>query len=132
MVHRGQGVSKADGAVACGCWRRRWSRRRLRASIPGRFGYWLDLGLIMFALYLVRLRGGIVAARPGACRASTGAGAGALPARRAAVSTSTALTKSFHSAQLLVSHRRNRCLVLELALECAAGANAAKLCIRCH
>jgi hypothetical protein len=51
VVHRGQGVSKlvarglallvaalVTAALAC--------------VIPGRFGYWLDLGLIMFALYL--------------------------------------------------------------------------------
>ena len=51
VVHRGQGVSK-------------WVARCLAALVavlvaaalarivPGRFGYWLDLGLIMFALYL--------------------------------------------------------------------------------
>ena len=37
----------------------------LARVVPGRFGYWLDLGLIMFALYLVRLRGRILAARLG-------------------------------------------------------------------
>ena len=31
VVHRGQGVSKADGAVAGGIWRRRWSPPRWRA-----------------------------------------------------------------------------------------------------
>jgi hypothetical protein len=51
VVHRGQGVSKRTArwlavlaaalvAVALG------------RVIPGRPGYWLDLGLIMFALYL--------------------------------------------------------------------------------
>jgi hypothetical protein len=52
VVHRGQGTSK-------------WVARCLAALVaalvaaalarivPGRFGYWLDLGLLMFALYLV-------------------------------------------------------------------------------
>jgi hypothetical protein len=51
VVHRGQGVSKQTArwlavlvavlvAVALG------------RIVPGRSGYWLDLGLIMFALYL--------------------------------------------------------------------------------
>jgi hypothetical protein len=51
VVHRGQGVSKlvARGlavlvaALAAAAFAR---------VIPGRAGYWLDLGLIMFALYL--------------------------------------------------------------------------------
>ena len=51
VVHRGQGVSKlttrwlsvlAVALVAAALWR----------VIPGRPGYWLDLGLVMFALYL--------------------------------------------------------------------------------
>jgi hypothetical protein len=51
VVHRGQGVSK----------RTSWALAVLAAAlvavalarlIPGRPGYWLDLGLIMFALYL--------------------------------------------------------------------------------
>jgi len=51
VVHRGQGVSK----------RTSWWLAVLVAAlvavalarvIPGRPGYWLDLGLIMFALYL--------------------------------------------------------------------------------
>jgi hypothetical protein len=51
VVHRGQGVSKrvmlglavlAAALVAAA----------LARAIPGRPGYWLDLGLIMFALYL--------------------------------------------------------------------------------
>jgi hypothetical protein len=51
VVHRGQGVSKrtvrwlsvlAVALVAAA----------LTHVIPGRPGYWLDLGLIMFALYL--------------------------------------------------------------------------------
>jgi uncharacterized membrane protein YjjP (DUF1212 family) len=51
VVQRGQGVSKtlarwlallAAGLVAAAFAR----------IVPGRFGYWLDLGLIMFALYL--------------------------------------------------------------------------------
>jgi hypothetical protein len=52
VVHRGQGVSKLvarclavliAGLVAAA----------LARVVPGRAGYWLDLGLIMFALYLV-------------------------------------------------------------------------------
>jgi hypothetical protein len=51
VVHRGQGVSKllmrwlsvlAVALVAAA----------LSRAIPGRPGYWLDLGLVMFALYL--------------------------------------------------------------------------------
>jgi hypothetical protein len=51
VVHRGQGVSKAIAgalavlaAVLVGA--------ALARIVPGRPGYWLDLGLIMFALYL--------------------------------------------------------------------------------
>jgi hypothetical protein len=52
VVHRGQGVSKVTA---------RWLAALVAAlvvaaltqAIPGRPGYWLDLGLIMFALYLV-------------------------------------------------------------------------------
>jgi hypothetical protein len=51
VVHRGQGVSKRTA---------RWLAvlaaalvaLELARVIPGRPGYWLDLGLIMFALYL--------------------------------------------------------------------------------
>jgi hypothetical protein len=51
VVHRGRAVSKT---VA------RWLAvlvaalvgAALARVVPGRFGYWLDLGLIMFALYL--------------------------------------------------------------------------------
>ncbi len=51
VVHRGQGVSKKLA---------RWLAAlavvlvaaALARIVPGRFGYWLDLGLIMFALYL--------------------------------------------------------------------------------
>jgi hypothetical protein len=52
VVQRGQGVSKV---VA------RWLSVLVAALIaaalarvvPGRFGYWLDLGLLMFGLYLI-------------------------------------------------------------------------------
>jgi len=51
VVHRGQGMSKTTA---------RWLAvlvaalvaAALARVIPGRFGYWLDLGLIMLALYL--------------------------------------------------------------------------------
>jgi hypothetical protein len=51
VVQRGEGISK----------KLRWWLAALAAAlvaaafarvVPGRFGYWLDLGLIMFALYL--------------------------------------------------------------------------------
>lgn len=52
VVHRGQAVSKvtarwlaALAAVLVGL--------ALARVIPGRSGYWLDLGLLMFAAYLV-------------------------------------------------------------------------------
>jgi hypothetical protein len=52
VVQRGQGVSKVTS---------RWLAAlvavlvvaALAQVIPGRPGYWLDLGLVMFALYLV-------------------------------------------------------------------------------
>ena len=52
VVHRGQGVSKVTS---------RWLAvlaaalvaAALARVIPGRPGYWLDLGLMMFAAYLV-------------------------------------------------------------------------------
>jgi hypothetical protein len=51
VVHRGQGVSKrmARGlAVLVAVL----VAAALARVVPGRPGYWLDLGLIMFALYL--------------------------------------------------------------------------------
>jgi hypothetical protein len=52
VVHRGQGVSKVTArwlamlvAVLLGL--------ALARVVPGRFGYWLDLGLLLFAAYLV-------------------------------------------------------------------------------
>jgi len=52
VVHRGQGVSKRiswwlSGLVAA------LLAVALARLIPGRPGYWLDLGLLMFACYLV-------------------------------------------------------------------------------
>lgn len=52
VVHRGRAVSKKTA---------RWLAALVAVLvavafarlIPGRFGYWLDLGLMMFALYLV-------------------------------------------------------------------------------
>jgi hypothetical protein len=51
VVHRGQGVSRRTS---------RWLAvlaaalvaAALAKVVPGRAGYWLDLGLVMFALYL--------------------------------------------------------------------------------
>jgi hypothetical protein len=52
VVHRGQGVSKVMTR-----WLAAIVAALLAASlariVPGRPGYWLDLGLIMLALYLV-------------------------------------------------------------------------------
>ena len=52
VVHRGQGVSKVMSR-----WLAALAAALLAAAlaraIPGRPGYWLDLGLLMFALYLV-------------------------------------------------------------------------------
>ena len=51
VVHRGQSVSKTVArwlaALAAAL-----VAAALARAVPGRFGYWLDLGLIMFALYL--------------------------------------------------------------------------------
>ena len=51
VVHRGQGVSKRAAR-----WLAALAAALVAAAlaqlIPGRPGYWLDLGLIMFALYL--------------------------------------------------------------------------------
>src|ERR1700723_748705 len=69
VVHRGQGVSKS-------AWR--WVAlvaaallaAALARVIPGRPGYWLDLGLMMFAMYLAGcavgswLRGWVLAGPP--------------------------------------------------------------------
>jgi hypothetical protein len=52
VVHRGQGVSKVTA---------RWLAAlavilvalALARVVPGRPGYWLDLGLVLFAVYLV-------------------------------------------------------------------------------
>jgi hypothetical protein len=52
VVHRGPGVSKRLArwlsvlAVAL-------IAAALARVVPGRYGYWFDLGLVMFALYLV-------------------------------------------------------------------------------
>jgi hypothetical protein len=51
VVHRGQGVSKRTSG-----WLAALATALVMAAlahvIPGRPGYWLDLGLVMFALYL--------------------------------------------------------------------------------
>jgi hypothetical protein len=51
VVHRGQGVSRLTsrwlGALVAALVAAAFAR-----VIPGRSGYWLDLGLIMFASYL--------------------------------------------------------------------------------
>ena len=51
VVHRGQGVSKVTAQWLAGLVAA-LVVAAVAQVIPGRFGYWLDLGLIMFALYL--------------------------------------------------------------------------------
>src|SRR6202051_2101219 len=57
VVHRGQGVSTLVtrwlSVLAVALVAAAFSR-----VIPGRPGYWLDLGLVMFALYLAGCTGG--------------------------------------------------------------------------
>jgi hypothetical protein len=52
VVHRGQGVSKRV-ALGLAVLVAALVAAALAHVVPGRPGYWLDLGLIMFALYLV-------------------------------------------------------------------------------
>lgn len=52
VVHRGQGVSKVMARWLAGLAAALVAAALARV-IPGRAGYWLDLGLIMFASYLV-------------------------------------------------------------------------------
>jgi len=51
VVHRGQRVSKATSRWLAGLAAALLAAALTRV-VPGRPGYWLDLGLIMFALYL--------------------------------------------------------------------------------
>jgi hypothetical protein len=51
VVHRGQGVSKVTARWLAGLAAALVAVSLARV-LPGRPGYWLDLGLIMFALYL--------------------------------------------------------------------------------
>jgi hypothetical protein len=51
VVHRGQGVSKLTSRILAVLVAALVAAALARV-IPGRSGYWLDLGLIMFALYL--------------------------------------------------------------------------------
>src|SRR5258708_36005186 len=64
VVHRGQGVSKRTswwlaGLVAA------LVAVALARLIPGRPGYWLDLGLVMFSSYLFWCAGGSLLVRWG-------------------------------------------------------------------
>ena len=52
VVHRGQGVTRRV-ALGLAVLAAALVAAALARVIPGRPGYWLDLGLIMFALYLV-------------------------------------------------------------------------------
>jgi hypothetical protein len=51
VVHRGQGVSKVVSRWLAGLVAALVAAALARV-IPGRPGYWLDLGLMMFAVYL--------------------------------------------------------------------------------
>ena len=51
VVHRGQGVSRRV-ALGLAVLAAALVAAALARVIPGRPGYWLDLGLVMFALYL--------------------------------------------------------------------------------
>jgi len=51
VVHRGQGVSKPMVRVLA-VLAAALVTAALARVVPGRPGYWLDLGLVMFALYL--------------------------------------------------------------------------------
>ena len=51
VVHRGQGVSKLT-ARCLAALAAALVAAALARAIPGRPGYWLDLGLLMFASYL--------------------------------------------------------------------------------
>src|SRR6476469_2140825 len=51
VVHRGQGVSKRTSWWLAGLVAALTAAALVRL-IPGRPGYWLDLGLVMFAFYL--------------------------------------------------------------------------------
>ncbi len=63
VVHRGRGVTKRTAQ-----WLSVLAAALIVAAlthvVPGRFGYWLDLGLVMFGLSC-GLRDRLVAARPG-------------------------------------------------------------------
>ncbi|HZR76725.1 hypothetical protein [Bradyrhizobium sp.] len=52
VVHRGHGVSK-QLARSLGALVAVLIAVALARAVPGRPGYWLDLGLMMFALYLI-------------------------------------------------------------------------------
>ncbi|MDO9564205.1 MAG: hypothetical protein Q7J60_21510 [Bradyrhizobium sp.] len=57
VVQHGQGVSKTTVRWLAGL-AAALVAAALTHVIPGRFGYWLDLGLIMFAMYLAGCAGG--------------------------------------------------------------------------
>jgi hypothetical protein len=52
VVHRGHGVSKAV-AGGLGALVALLLAASVAHLVPGRFGYWLDLGLVIFAVYLI-------------------------------------------------------------------------------
>ena len=52
VVHRGQGVSRRLGGWL-GVLVAILIAASLARVVPGQFGYWLDLGLMIFAIYLI-------------------------------------------------------------------------------
>jgi hypothetical protein len=52
VVHRGRGVTKR-AVQALSVLAAALIVAALTHVVPGRFGYWLDLGLVMFGVYLV-------------------------------------------------------------------------------
>lgn len=52
VVHRGQGLSD-DMLKKVSAFISALILASLTRILPGRFGYWLDLGLVMFAIYII-------------------------------------------------------------------------------
>jgi hypothetical protein len=57
VVHRGHGLSKA-ASTGLGALCAVLLALALARLVPGRSGYWLDLGLVMLAIYLAGCAGG--------------------------------------------------------------------------
>ena len=126
VVHRGQGVSKMTARWLAGL-AAALIAAALAHVIPGRPGYWLDLGLIMFAVYLAGCAVGILAARPGAFAAS-----GMIRTDALAQGGNRFYSRNGREA-LAWRSRKLHCYLRKLAARGPVSrANAAKLCIWCH